>query len=393
MGVIRLLLAVCVLLYHCPPGVIFRFLHPALAVQCFYVISGFLVQFVITSYRAHGGSRWRASFYKSRLLRLFPLYWLLTLLTLLLPGNITWDPVWHSGDIINIAIYIINNLCIFGQDILRLTSFSSATGEFSWILPDQVSVRGGIPPGDWTGNSLTILGQSWSLAVELEFYALAPFLLLCRSYVLAAVMALSIAFRLYLAFHGYKFHSFANAIILSEIALFLAGALACRFYQSVIASALYRRLRIPDTSMWLFGIFNLIMITGYYFIGWHIFPSGGAWDKGLLAVPYGWWGSLVVTACALPFLFHTFRNNRFDRFLGDLSYPVYISHMFFISLLRFSDIPGEWQCVWVLALSIMSAILLHLFIERPMDRLRHRLYLQQEKMAWKQPLLQAHRAV
>ena len=41
MGVFRFFLACVVLISHCPVGELNRLFHPGLAVQCFFIISGF----------------------------------------------------------------------------------------------------------------------------------------------------------------------------------------------------------------------------------------------------------------------------------------------------------------------------------------------------------------
>lgn len=37
---------------------------------------------------------------------------------------------------------------------------------------------------------------------------------------------------------------------------------------------------------------------------------------------------------ALPFIFFSTKRNKIDRWIGELSYPVYVAHFFIIKLLR-----------------------------------------------------------
>ena len=86
MGILRLLFAACVVLWHCPTGIVERFIHPALAVQCFYAISGFLIQMVIRA-KYQGAPHWRRRFWASRFLRIYPLYIFFLMLTLAFPDE------------------------------------------------------------------------------------------------------------------------------------------------------------------------------------------------------------------------------------------------------------------------------------------------------------------
>src|ERR1035438_7962682 len=86
MGMMRLFLAITVLLWHCPQGFVSRPISSVLAVQCFYAISGFLIQLAITANYA-GADGWVRRFYLSRLLRIYPLYLTFFALTVALVGS------------------------------------------------------------------------------------------------------------------------------------------------------------------------------------------------------------------------------------------------------------------------------------------------------------------
>src|SRR5690349_528806 len=88
MGVLRLFLATVVLLFHAPDGIIQRLLHPALAVQCFYCISGFYIQLLVYEFSKRSGS-WKWDFYKSRILRIFPVYYIFLFATVISTGALT----------------------------------------------------------------------------------------------------------------------------------------------------------------------------------------------------------------------------------------------------------------------------------------------------------------
>lgn len=80
MGILRTLLALSVVLDHLGGGATNQLVGGRLAVQLFYVISGFLISYVLTGTDRYQGAT--GHFYANRLLRLFPVYLAVAALTL-----------------------------------------------------------------------------------------------------------------------------------------------------------------------------------------------------------------------------------------------------------------------------------------------------------------------
>jgi peptidoglycan/LPS O-acetylase OafA/YrhL len=80
------------------------------------------------------------------------------------------------------------------------------------------------------------------------------------------------------------------------------------------------------------------------------------------------WLIYTAIACAIPFIFNAFKDVAWDRWVGDLSYPIYLSHLVIIGLvLTFNwPMPVTIAIGGTLALSIALLIL----VDRPMDRWR-----------------------
>src|SRR5947209_1529056 len=76
MGVLRILLAVCVFCGHSRAIGDLPWLPSGLAVEAFFVISGFYMQLVLsTRYTKEKlGKAWKFQFYKARYFRLLPIY-------------------------------------------------------------------------------------------------------------------------------------------------------------------------------------------------------------------------------------------------------------------------------------------------------------------------------
>jgi len=116
MGTVRFLLALCVVVTHSPGSAIlgFSLLNGITAVQCFYVISGFLITMVLNQRAEYQNLR---NFYLSRYLRLWPTYAVVALLSLIffnrtamfgaLPALLDWP---------GLAFVAFSNLTLFFQD-------------------------------------------------------------------------------------------------------------------------------------------------------------------------------------------------------------------------------------------------------------------------------------
>ncbi|MEA3044277.1 MAG: hypothetical protein QOH47_2115 [Sphingomonadales bacterium] len=147
-GFVRLLLAVTVVLEHA--AVKNALVGGALAVQLFFVLSGYLISHVLLT---KDGYARPSRFYLNRALRIFPAYWAVALLMLgmrLFEGQrLAEFAALPPG---TQAALGVANLAIFGQDA-------------AYFMPNEVGIR------------FLLLPQSWSLAIELCFYLMAPFLI------------------------------------------------------------------------------------------------------------------------------------------------------------------------------------------------------------------------
>jgi peptidoglycan/LPS O-acetylase OafA/YrhL len=233
LGLLRILLAICVLSGHSgrPLGHL-RWLEGDLAVELFFVISGFYMQLVLsTRYtKAKLGESWVSQFYKARYLRLLPTYLVWSVIVavagLVLPTSTpysVWRYVWDLpntvGNFLFKGFLCFTNTTMFFQDVTMY--FAVHNGQVHWSNnfrnSDVLLYRGlTIPP-------------AWSLGIELSFYLIAPYLLKLRSRwlligscsCLAAKVITIEALRLGDPW-SYRFFPF-------ELGYFLLGALAFRF--------------------------------------------------------------------------------------------------------------------------------------------------------------------
>jgi peptidoglycan/LPS O-acetylase OafA/YrhL len=105
---------------------------------------------------------------------------------------------------------------------------------------------------------------------------------------------------------------------------------------------------------------------------------GSILGYGMLGLPHGSFNSFVylfVFAALIPYVFNLTRSWRFDRFLADMSFPLYLAHwpVGSISIYirdRFLLPPPEYRGLVPAIASIAAAALLVIFVERPVERWR-----------------------
>jgi peptidoglycan/LPS O-acetylase OafA/YrhL len=224
MGLLRFWLAAAVALWHLGfgPGLIQPWLYPSLAVSAFYVISGFYMQLLVSERKA--GKGWIGGFYASRLLRLFPLYFIFLAASL---ACVAWSPVFHfeaeagqrvlaTGSVTTVVYYVLSNLLIFGQEIARFGIFDPASGGI-YLVSNPLDFA-----PELRASSMPLMGQSWTIALELWFYLLVPVLLVRGTVTVAAMVVLSLAVRLGIYQSGIVDVSWWNSFFPSELGVFLS---------------------------------------------------------------------------------------------------------------------------------------------------------------------------
>ena len=354
MGVLRLLLALAVVFQHGGPIRGFHPLGGEEAVETFFMISGFYMAMILTEkYRGAGSHK---LFWSNRALRIYPPYWVVALSTALLwtaarPHAETYSPLdvfRHLGGA-GAWLVILSNLVIFGQDAVMFTG-GDAHGHL-YFTPNFRTAHEQV----WM---FLLVPQAWSLALELTFYVLAPFLVRRRAGVLIAIVAASFALRAYLFFAwNYRNDPWTYRFFPTEIGFFLAGSLAYR---------LYLRLKTHETprlvlTAWTVGFFLL-------FFAYQFLPAmliGSVALKPWIFFLFAW--------LSIPLLFLRFKHSRVDRYIGELSYPLYIVHWIMIfsvaSLWHRLGLAHGERAMFVAVSLAASVILIHC-VSNPLEYFR-----------------------
>jgi peptidoglycan/LPS O-acetylase OafA/YrhL len=342
MGILRVIFALAVVFAHSWPGGI-MFVGGQNAVRLFYMISGFLISYILADRKPYRRLR---DFYLNRYLRLYPTYIVIGLVafTLRAPALLEFYRQMPAGANILLAL---SNIFIFGQDWVMFTGIRHGVTNFPVNFANSdVPLYAGL----W-------VPQAWTLGVELTFYAMAPFILVRRKLIWLLLLA-SLAVRLFLFHMGLGAQDpWSYRFFPAELSLFLIGSLAHQvglpFYRSLPAN----RLRsLADLATWSFILASLC----YFLI-----PGSETWKAPML---------LLVFAALLPLTFIFQNHYAADRIAGQLSYPIYICHMLVIAVVDHMTkglmLDEKTVALICAAAAIAAGWVLNLIIEKPVGRLR-----------------------
>jgi peptidoglycan/LPS O-acetylase OafA/YrhL len=196
------------------------------------------------------------------------------------------------------------------------------------------------------------------LGVELLFYLCAPLLVRRSPRIILSVLLASLALRGFVYFHlGWTHDPWTYRFFPLELAFFLAGSLAYQLYRRIRTRIAARRVLLPAMALF----FTICLL--YQFV-----PE---WEAGGVVIRQ--WIFYTVAWVAIPWLFTASKDSRIDRYLGELSYPLYIVHFLAVWFLP-PLLPqiGITQGVplWILAASLgLSVVLVH-FVSNPLEHIR-----------------------
>jgi peptidoglycan/LPS O-acetylase OafA/YrhL len=342
MGALRLLLALSVIATHTSAIRWLALPTGTAAVQIFFVISGFYMALILNEkYRGPGSYR---LFIVNRFARIYPVYFLVAGVSLLIVlGGHTEVKLLEPERLNELGVaaktmIFGSNLAIFGLDSLSFLAIENG---------GLVVVRD-IAEHPLVTDHMALVPQAWSLSPELLFYLLAP-LVVRRVFWISILGLLSVGLRAVLWQRGFHSHAWTFDFFPAELASFLLGAL------------LYHAMRTRLFRRWgpMLATFAPFA-TGLGLFNYTELP-------GLLA--YG------LAVASIPFLFELTRRNALDRFVGELSYPLYMVHYIPIYLAQ-SLAPELAQSGRFSSICVASSLLLSLAIYRwvilPIDRWRER---------------------
>jgi peptidoglycan/LPS O-acetylase OafA/YrhL len=342
MGIIRLLLALSVVYTH--TGGIFHYSIVAgdVAVQCFFIVSGFYMTMILNE--KYKTPQDNMLFFSNRLLRIFSIYWLFLIFAI--PANIlsmwahkpsVFERIIHSGLPLHEIIFVgFANLFILGQDV-------------AVFLPPA--------PSGSTISSMMLIPPAWSLALELVFYAIAPFIVRRSVWTAIAIIVLAVAARIYMSTVGFGLDPWISHFFPFEIALFLAGSVSYRLLGT--GKAFWQQYA---KFLWPIPVLAIVLYP-LYGSDKHTF-----FTVGRIAI-------LVGLCLLLPAVFKAFSKNKLDRTVGELSYPVYLCHLLIASILTkvpVIGVRGFQLSITTTIISVIVSIVVLKLVDEPIDVYRQR---------------------
>jgi peptidoglycan/LPS O-acetylase OafA/YrhL len=357
LGTFRFLLALSVALSHFGTVWGYHIMNGRMAVQCFYMISGFLISLVLSHKYDPSTTEGRRLFYSNRALRIFVPYWSFCVMILGVHVLIYYAFGIRFGVDAAFAQHW-PEMTLPTRIYLLFSNIFILTQEWSMWLVYQ---SGAIIPV-WNSDlhnphlgTFEVIPQAWSVSLELMFYALAPFLVRRHWLVLVAIIVATYVLRSVAAAYGFSGSGFAYRFFPFEIGLFLAGVLSHRVYAYVNSRGVMR--------------FSVSLAIGATLIGTVLIQQYvDSLDNHKFYI-------LVVVA--LPALFDLSRRFRWDSWLGDLSYPIYLAHL---SVLSFGLIittavigPIENRNLLALAMAVATVLICIAYvhwIDAPFERWR-----------------------
>lgn len=370
MGYFRLYLALCVVSSH------FTNLFPwpshdgTQAVQIFFIISGFYMQYIQGKYPSAG------SFYTSRFLRIFIPYWLVlgfvfcgSLLCWLLFDNLAelraYSGALEKNGLLGVVLSAASNLTLFGIDSIYFLEHP-ADGGLSLTANGNASTA--------PLHKYLLIPQAWTIGLELMFYLLVPFFTKLRMKSLLVLMLLSLCGRLW----TYQLITdtetgFGNRFFPFELLLFLLGMVCARLYMHghyalALKFILTFMERLGSYAARVIALASIIALCA-----WTTKQAASAWETHIVyLISYLGWALII------PIFFDIFKASKLDRFIGELSYPIYLVHHFVIFLVAKTllvtnlTIPPILQGLVNGVCSIIISIVLVRGLIIPLDSFRYR---------------------
>ncbi len=365
MGIYRLILALTVILSHLPSewrGLTILGNNGGLAVACFFVISGFYMSLIANKYQLHEINLSNyLHFYRSRLFRIYPIYYFVLMLTII-AYSINIIDLEHpislsmltSTHLIDKITYVVSNSLIFGQSLIRFFVYNEQKHYFVFmqLIPPTI-------PNHLLGSSYSILGQSWSLSLELCFYAMMPLLCRLKTQRLLALAILSFSIRFAIMSHNSKSLLGTDIFFPNTIGLFILGMLSHR--------CIYVRIITLKTGS-LMSLVSVTLIASLVLFGTFINLNHNS-DNYTTTFWLNWWSFIFLSSLTIPFIFNLSKNNILDRTIGELSYPLYMIHILMIEVIA-KNYHGQHPASLVFVTSILSSYLLYIILIKPVNNIR-----------------------
>ena len=352
----RFLLALAVIVNHTTPIFGLDLVGGQLAVKAFYIISGFYMTLILNEKYIDQNNSYNL-FITNRLLRLYPIYWAILLLCVVYGVGSIFITGHFASTVNNFVQYhkvmkadsliflIFTNIFLFLQDAVMFLGLDSTTGHLFFTANFRNTT-----PMLWT---FLVVPQAWTIGLEIAFYLIAPFIVRKKISLIMFLIAASLALRIVMNYSGLNDDPWSYRFFPTELVFFLLGTLAYHIQKHL------SKINIPPVYYKI-----ILSLTLAFTLFYSLLP--------ISAVIKPWLYILFVFG-SLPFVFISTKTQKFDRYIGELSYPMYLSHTFLLACVMSLKIkPIGSLGITVTILTVLLSIALNELIAKRIEKLRQR---------------------
>jgi len=354
MGILRTILALAVVVYHSFKIFGLHLCGGQVAVESFYMISGFYMALILNEKYVGVGSY--KKFILSRFYRIFPVYWFVLLAALLISvvGYFSFDKALYLSRYISnynclsgstIFYFVFENIIVLGQDVLYFLRLDELCQPI--LTYNVLSYK-------HTGYQYLLVPQAWSISIEFLFYLIAPFLVTKNYKWQMALVIIGISAKVFFDhYYNLCYDPWTYRFFPFELAFFIAGSLAYIFYKHIQHKVISPSIGYVLLFLCVLGVFIVDEIK---------------MDENLRNTLF-----YILVLCSLPYLFISFKNNPIDRYIGELSFSLYISHHIVVSVLRTYFFNTQYITFYgytVVLCSLILAFLLQITVVKAVEKYR-----------------------
>jgi peptidoglycan/LPS O-acetylase OafA/YrhL len=306
-----------------------------LGVSAFFVLSGFLITWLLLRERADTGEVSLRRFYLRRTLRIFPAYYVFLIFSLV--ADTFLGAPWSAG--------------LFVAGFLYLMNYYNA----------------------FLGHPATSLAHCWSLAVEEQFYLIWPWIFRAiaprgRRALVTTLFALALGVMTWRCILFFGFGASEAYVYNAFDTRFDNLAVGCLLAVGLGDPRVRRAAARLAAAAWLPLVTLVLLWTSRMWISeaWHFGP-GFTVDAVLLAVLL----VQLVQLTASPLW--RWLEHPVTRYIGRISYPMYLWHAWGLSLARHVTVlPASVRFALGVLFTVGLASASFYFVERPFLRLKRR---------------------
>jgi peptidoglycan/LPS O-acetylase OafA/YrhL len=258
----------------------------AFGVSIFFVLSGFLITYLLLEEQKVGPIQIK-HFYLRRILRIWPLYYLLVLLGFFVAPHIDFLQVSHYST-------------EMGQSLERLLLFTGLAANVAFVYFPTVAFA----------NIL------WSVAVEEQFYLFWPHVITLKRNLFWIMLLLLVGYLALKFYSGNLDRQLELLVIRTRFSAMIIGGIGA--YLVFTKHALIRYVYARMTQVFLFLLFGLLLFERVDFKSFALFQ-----DEFLALVVCGLILNIATNRNSILKLEHPVLN-----YFGKISYGLYVYHLF-----------------------------------------------------------------